>query len=232
MPRAAAFFDLDRTLISGASGYHWSRSATRAGLMKRRVLIEHAYRNVRFRMRGSTDGATDRVIGQLSEIVRDQQTAAFEALGPQVVEQVMRRVYPRAVAIARDHQAAGRPVYIATAAAQHTVDLIAARLGFDGAIGTRLEERDGLYTGAIEHFAYREGKADAMRVFAQSHDIALSSSYGYSDSESDLPMLEAVGYPVAVNPDRALAAIAAERGWEIVRFRRGRRPFAGGSPPT
>lgn len=192
--------------------------------MKRRVLIEHAYRNVRFRLRGSTDSATDRVMQQLTEIVRDQEAAAFEALGPRVVEQVMRRVYPQVVAIAREHQAAGRQVYIATAAGQQTVDLIAARLGFDGAIGTRLQERDGVYTGEIEHFAYREGKAEAMRVFAGQHDIALDLSYGYSDSESDLPMLEAVGHPVAVNPDKALAAIAADRGWEILRFRRKKKP--------
>ncbi|HWI21726.1 MAG TPA: HAD-IB family hydrolase [Baekduia sp.] len=218
--KAAAFFDLDRTLISGASGYHWSRAATKAGLMKRRTLAEHAYRNIRFRLSGSTDAATDRVMAQLSELIRGKPVADFERLGPEVVAAVVKRVYPQVLELAREHQREGRAVYIVSAAGEDTVALIAAELGLDGALGTRMARDGDFYTGEIEVFTYREGKARALREFAEENGIDLTASHAYSDSESDLPFLRAVGHPVAVNPDKALAAIALAEGWPILRFKR------------
>src|SRR4051812_38819079 len=144
--RPAAFFDLDRTLISGASGFYWSRAAARAGLIPRRVLVEHAYRNIRFRMSGSTDAGTDRVMKQLSDIIRDQPVSEFERLNPSVVAAVMPRLYPTIVELAREHQRDGRPIYIVSAATHDTVSLIAEELGFDGASGTKLQKADGRYT--------------------------------------------------------------------------------------
>jgi HAD superfamily hydrolase (TIGR01490 family) len=222
--RPAAFFDLDRTLISGASGFYWSRAAARAGLIPRRVLAEHAYRNILFRLSGSTDAGTDRVMKQLSEIIRDKPVSDFERLGPEVVAAVMPRVYPTILELAREHQRAGRPIYIASAATQDTVSLIADELGFDGAIGTRLQRSDGHYTGALDGpFSYRDGKVQGIRALAERESLSLEDSYGYSDSESDLPMLRAIGIPVAVNPDKELERVARQEGWEIVRAHRPRR---------
>jgi HAD superfamily hydrolase (TIGR01490 family) len=222
--RAAAFFDLDRTLISGASGFHWSRAAAKAGLIPRRVLVEHAYRNFRFRLSGSTDAGTDRVMKQLADIIRDKRVSDFEHLNPGVVQAVLPRVYPTILELAREHQRAGRPIYIVSAATHETVSQIAAALGFDGALGTRLQQVDGVYTGALDGpFSYREGKVVGMRQLAERESISLADSYGYSDSGSDLPMLRAVGTPVAVNPDKELERVATEEGWEIIRARRRRR---------
>jgi hypothetical protein len=123
--------------------------------------------------------------------------------------------------LAYGHQDAGRPIYICTAASQEMADALAYILGFDGAIGSRSEVVDGVYTGREGGlFAYRDGKAEAIRELAVVEGIELSSSYAYSDSESDLPMLRAVGNPVAVNPDTALARVARDAGWEVLRFDR------------
>jgi HAD superfamily hydrolase (TIGR01490 family) len=221
--KPAAFFDLDRTLISGASGFYWSRAAARAGLIGRRVLAEHAYRNIRFRLSGSTDAGTDRVMKQLADIIRGKPVSEFERLGPDVVAALLPRVYPTILELAREHQRAGRPIYIASAATQDTVALIAAELGFDGAIGTKLARSDGHYTGELDGpFSYREGKVEGMRALAERESLSLKDSYGYSDSASDLPMLRVVGVAVAVNPDKELERVARQEGWEIVRARRPR----------
>jgi HAD superfamily hydrolase (TIGR01490 family) len=138
---------------------------------------------------------------------------------------ILPRVYPQMLDVAWRHQDAGRPVFIVTAASQEIADLLATVLVFDGGIGARSEVRDGVYTGRPEGpFTYREGKAQAIREVAASERIDLGDSWAYSDSESDLPMLQVVGHPVAVNPDAELARVAREEGWEIMRFDRlGRR---------
>jgi phosphoserine phosphatase len=121
--------------------------------------------------------------------------------------------------VAWEHQDAGRPVFIVTAASQEMAELLAHVLHFDGGIGSRSEVRDGIYTGKpAGPFTYREGKAEAIREVAAERGIDLAESYAYSDSESDLPMMRAVGHPVAVNPDSALESVAREEGWQIMRF--------------
>jgi phosphoserine phosphatase len=121
--------------------------------------------------------------------------------------------------VVRDHQDAGRPAFIATAASQPAAEILAETLGMDGAIGTRWEIVDGLYTGRLDGpFAYGEGKATRLREFAAERGIDLRESWAYSDAASDLPMLEAVGHPVAVNPDAALAEIAKRENWDVLRF--------------
>lgn len=217
--RGAAIFDLDRTLMAGSSGFHWARAAAGAGLISKRQLAHDAWQNLRFRLQGSTDATTDKVIARVGEMLRGRRVAEFERLAPQVLAGVLPRLYPQMLKIAWEHQDAGRRVYIATAASQDTADVIAHVLSFDGAIGTPIEKVDGLYTGKLSGpMAYREGKARAVRELALEQDIDLAASYGYSDSESDLPMLRAVGHPVAVNPDAELARVAGEEGWEILRF--------------
>ncbi len=222
---AAAFFDLDRTLMAGSSGFHWARAAAGAGLMSRRRLAADAWQNVLFRLRGSTDEGTERVKARVSAMLRDKPVRDFERLGPQVLAGVLPRMYPQMLRVAWDHQDAGRRVYIVTAASQQTAEMIAHVLGFDGALGSPLEIRDGRYTGVFTGpLNYREGKAERMRELAAREGISLADSYAYSDSESDLPMLRVVGHPVAVNPDGPLAKVAREQGWEVMRFERiGRR---------
>jgi HAD superfamily hydrolase (TIGR01490 family) len=219
--RGAAFFDLDRTLMSGSSGFYWARAAAAAGLMSRRRLAADAFENVRFRLRGSTDEGTERVKARVGAMLAGRHRRDFVRLGPQVLAGVLPRLYPQMLRIAWDHQDAGRPVFIATAASQDTADMIAHVLGFDGALGTPLESVDGVYTGRLSGpMAYGEGKAEALRTLAEREGFDLTASYAYSDSSSDLPMLETVGHPVAVNPDAELARRAREGDWEVLRFDR------------
>jgi len=217
--RAAAFFDLDRTLMAGSSGFHWARAAYRAGLVSRGRLAADAWENLKFRLRGSTDEATDAVRERVGKMIAGQRVRDLGRLAPQVLAGVLPRLYPQMLRVAYDHQDAGRRVYICTAASQEMADMMAHVLDFDGALGSRSEIVDGHYTGRPGGpFAYREGKAQLMRELAAEQGIDLEASYAYSDSESDLPMLRAVGHPVAVNPDSALARLAREEGWEILRF--------------
>jgi HAD superfamily hydrolase (TIGR01490 family) len=148
-----------------------------------------------------------------------------------VLAGVLPRLYPQMLEIAWQHQDAGRPVFIVTAATQDTAAMIAHVLGFDGGLGTPLEAVDGLYTGRLAGpFAYRDGKPQLIRELAAQRGLDLAESYAYSDSESDLPMLRAVGHPVAVNPDGTLSRVAREEGWDVLRFDRlgGRLKMMGG----
>ena len=215
----AAFFDLDRTLMAGSSGFHWAREARRAGLISRRRLAADAFVNLRFRLEGSTDAATDKVRERVGAMIAGRRVRDLQRLSPRVLSRVLPRLYPQMLAVAYAHQDTGRRVYIVTAASQEMAELLAHVLGFDGGIGSRSEVVDGVYTGrAGGPFTYREGKARALRELAEAEEIDLARSWAYSDSESDLPMLRAVGHPVAVNPDAVLARIARDEGWAVMRF--------------
>jgi HAD superfamily hydrolase (TIGR01490 family) len=144
----------------------------------------------------------------------------IERLSPHLLAGVLPRIYPQMLAEVHSHQDAGRPTFIVSAAGNGLVEGLARVLGMEGGIGTRYDvDGDGRLTGHIlEPFVYGAGKVTAMRRFADEHDVDLASSWAYSDSASDLPMLRAVGNPVAVNPDAELAVIAAEEGWRVMRF--------------
>ena len=221
----AAFFDLDRTLMAGSSAFEFGRAAYKAGLITRRRLAADAWANLRFRLQGSTDAGTAELRDRISEALRGVRVRDLQRLGPDVLAGVLPRVYPQMLQIAYDHQDAGRPVFICTAASQEMAELMAMVLTFDGAVGSVSEVVDGYYTGEPGGpFTYREGKAQAIRELAEREAIDLAASYAYSDSESDLPMLELVGHPVVVNPDATLRRVAKERGWDVLRFDRlGRR---------
>ena len=221
----AAFFDLDRTLMAGSSAYQFGRVAFKAGLINRRRLAADTWENVRFRMRGSTDDGMEAIKTRIFALLEGVSVRDMQRLAPAVLAGVLPRLYPKMLAIAYEHQDAGRPIFICTAAAQEMAELLAIVLTFDGAVGSVAEVIDGVYTGREGGpFNYREGKAQAIRELAAREDIDLAASYAYSDSESDLPMLRLVGHPVAVNPDKELARVARQEGWEIMRFERlGRR---------
>jgi HAD superfamily hydrolase (TIGR01490 family) len=218
----AAFFDLDRTLMEGSSAFQFGRAAYRAGLMSRRRLVADAWANLRFRLRGATDEDTHALRNRISESLAGVRVRDLQRLGAPVLVGVLPRVYPQVLAIAHDHQEAGRPAYIATAASQELAELLAHVLVLDGGIGSQFSKvSDGVYTGEPSGlFVYGEDKARAIEQLADREGIDLSASYGYSDSASDLPMLRRVGHAVVVNPDRDLLRVARQEGWEVLRIDR------------
>jgi HAD superfamily hydrolase (TIGR01490 family) len=220
-PRAAAFFDLDKTLIEGSSALHFARAAYKHGMLSRRRLVGDAWANLRFRVQGSTDEGTDLLRQRILDAIAGQRVVDLRRLGPDVLAGILPLLYREVLEEAYAHQDAGRPAYIVTAASQELAEVLAAVLVLDGGIGMRSEVRDGVYTGRpAGPFTYREGKAEAIREIAAREGIDLGESYAYSDSESDLPMMRAVGHPVAVNPDAALEKVARAEGWRIMRFDR------------
>jgi HAD superfamily hydrolase (TIGR01490 family) len=216
---------LDKTLMEGSSALHFARASYKAGQLSKRQLARDAWANIRFRLEGSTDEATEALRKRVYEAIAGRRVVDLARLTPDILKGILPLVYPQMLDVAWRHQDAGRRVYIVTAASQEIAELLATVLVFDGGIGARSEVRDGVYTGRPEGpFTYRDGKAEAIRQVAAREGIDLGDSWAYSDSESDLPMLRAVGHPVAVNPDAALARVARQEGWEIMRFDRlGRR---------
>jgi HAD superfamily hydrolase (TIGR01490 family) len=229
MSGAAAFFDLDKTLMAGSSGMQFARVATRHGVVGRRQLASWAVEHLRYRLRGTTDARTTEVLRVARELIAGVPVRSVERMTPEVLAAILPRVYPQMLDEVHAHQDAGRATFIVSAAGNGVVEHLASVLGMDGGIGTRYEvDAEGAFTGRFEGpFVYGPGKVEAMEAFAAGHDIDLGDSYAYSDSISDLPMLRAVGHPVVVNPDPALAEIAREEGWQRMRFERlGRRLVA------
>jgi HAD superfamily hydrolase (TIGR01490 family) len=226
MSKAAAFFDLDKTLMAGSSGMQFARVAARGGVVSRRQLWSWGVEHLRYRLRGTTDEKTSEVLRVARDLITGVPAKTIERMGPEVMAAILPRVYPQMLEEVHAHQDAGRPTFIVSAAGNDVVESLAAVLGMEGGIGTRYEvDAEGNFTGRLDGpFVYGPGKVTAMAEFATRHDIDLAASYAYSDSLSDLPMLRAVGHPVAVNPDPPLAAIAKEERWQTLRFERlGRR---------
>jgi HAD superfamily hydrolase (TIGR01490 family) len=224
--KSAAFFDLDKTLMAGSSGMHFARVAARHGVVSRRQLARWGRDHLRYRLRGASDEETQEVLKVARELITGVPAVEIDRMGAEVMASILPRVYPQMLDELYAHQDAGRPTFIVSAAGNDLVASLARVLGADDGIGTRYEvDAEGRFTGRLEGpFVYGDGKVDAMRRFADAHGIDLGASYAYSDSASDLPMLRAVGNPVAVNPDPQLAAVAAEEGWEVMRFEKlGRR---------
>jgi len=228
-PRAAAFFDLDKTLMAGSSGMQFARIAANQGIVGKRQLTRWGFEHLRYRLRGTTDARTAEVLKVARELITGVDARTIERMGPEVMAAILPRVFPQMLEEVYAHQDAGRPTFIVSAAGNGVVEQLAHVLGMDGGIGTKYETNaEGCFTGRLDGpFVYGEGKVTAMREFAASHRIELADSYAYSDSLSDLPMLRAVGNPVAVNPDPPLAEIARAEGWQVMRFERlGRRLVA------
>jgi HAD superfamily hydrolase (TIGR01490 family) len=229
LSRAAAFFDLDKTLMAGSSGMQFARVATRHGLVGRRQLASWGVEHLRYRLRGTTDERTAEVLRVARETIAGVPARDLERMNPEVMAAILPRVYPQMLDEVYAHQDVGRQTFIVSAAGSGVVEPLARVLGMDGGIGTRYEVgEDGALTGRFDgSFVYGQGKVEAMETFAAEHEIDLAASYAYSDSLSDLPMLRAVGHPVVVNPDPALAELASEEGWQTMRFERlGRRLVA------
>ena len=219
MGSAAAFFDLDRTVIRRSSVLALAPSFRRYGLISRLDLARSAFWQVLFVLRGASAERVRSASEDGMSILKGFSVDDMRRLVGDAMEPVLRPlVYEEPLQLVRRHRDRGDRVYIVSATLQEIVERIADDLGFDGAIGSTCEIVDGVYTGRSLRAAHGNGKAEAVRVLAAEERIDLAASTAYSDSYSDVPFLEAVGHPVAANPDRRLRRIAAARGWPVVRF--------------
>jgi HAD superfamily hydrolase (TIGR01490 family) len=217
---SAAFFDLDRTLISGSSAFTLALAARSMKMMPTHELARDAVTAATFKFRGdhdtgASDNARDRVLG----FVKGQRQDDLLALNERVLPTLLGKIRPEARRLVDIHRHAGRATYIVSAAPHEIVEPLAISLGMTHGIGTRGKVMDGVYTGELDGpFTYGQGKVDAIEEIARFEGYDLRLCYAYSDSSSDLPMLSAVGHPVAVNPDSKLERHAREHGWPIVIF--------------
>lgn len=218
---AAAFFDLDRTLISGSSAFDFGIAAWRNDLIPTGELLSDAWNALTFKLVGATDERSEAVRDRILGAVEGAEQAQLLALNEEIVPRILEKVRPESRGLLEMHHEAGRDTWIVSASPVELVDPLAKALGMTGGIGTTSEVADGRYTGRLEGpFVYGEGKAEAIRALAEERGYDLRLSYSYSDSASDLPMMELVGHPVAVNPDRPLISVAHQRGWPMVEFSR------------
>jgi HAD superfamily hydrolase (TIGR01490 family) len=224
----AAFFDLDKTLMAGSSGMVFARVANRKGFVPRGQLAKWGFDHLRYRLRGSSDEQTNAVLEVAKRIFAEMPEREVERMAPEVLAGILPRIYPPMLDEVHLHQDEGRATFIVSAAGNDLVKTLAAVLGMEGGIGTRWAVgTDGKYTGEMDGpFVYGNGKVEAMRQFADRHDIDMDASYAYSDSASDLPMLRSVGHAVVVNPDGPLLEIARQEGWRVMRFEKLGRKLA------
>ena len=218
---SAAFFDLDKTIIATSSSAAFSRPFMRQGLVTRADAVRAAYAQFLFEIGGADERQTSRLRDALSELVKGWDVAKVTAIVDETIHDLIDPVvYEEALALIRRHQANGRDVIIVSASGSELVAPIADLLGAEHWIASHMEVKDGLYTGEITFYAYGEQKAVAMRELAAQRGYDLASSYAYTDSITDAPMLTAVGHGFVVNPDRALRRAAIKNGWGVLRFRR------------
>ena len=214
-----AFFDLDKTIIARSSTLAFGVPFYRSGLIGRSDMLRSVCAQLIFRFAGAGHGQMERIRAYVSALccgwpadqVREIVAANLERL-------VVPYVYPDALALLESHKTAGRDVVIVSTSGHEIVQPIGELLGADHVIATRMVIADGCYTGDFELYAYGAEKEAAMRRFAADRGASLENCFAYSDSVTDLPMLEAVGHPHVVNPDRGLRGIAAARGWPVIGF--------------
>jgi HAD superfamily hydrolase (TIGR01490 family) len=217
----AAFFDLDKTVISKSSSLALTRPMYRAGLVSRSTLFRGAYAQLVYLMVGADEKRMDQVKESMANLTKGwDREQVEEVIREALTDLIDPYIYLEALDLMELHRAKGRRVYIVSSSPEEVVKPLAEHLGDVEVIASRAEVVDGKYTGQIEFYCYGESKAVAMREVAEREGIDLSESYAYSDSVTDLPMLEAVGHPVAVNPDRDLRRLAEKRAWQTRDFRR------------
>ena len=226
MAKPAAFFDLDRTLMSGSSTFYFGKAVYREGLISGRRLVGDAIGALLFQLFGASDEKSEALRDRILASVAGTEAETFDHLSPQVIDELLPRIRPEAQALLDRHLEAGRDVFIISASPVEIVAELAEALGISGGLGTESEIVDGVYTGRLAApFCYGEGKAEVLRTLARRRGYDLDKCYAYSDSISDLPMMQLVGNPIAVNPDRSLMSVAHRRGWPVVEFNRERKRF-------
>ncbi|MGB9011864.1 MAG: HAD-IB family hydrolase [Aeromicrobium sp.] len=219
--KSAAFFDLDKTIIARSSTLAFSKPFFHGGLLTRRAVLRSAYANFMFAVSGADHDQLEKMRAYLTEMVAGWDVETVRQVVSETLHTIIDPlVFDEAVRLIEDHQAAGRDVVIVSASGTEVVEPIGAMLGVDHVIATTLVETQGKYTGEVDFYAYGPHKATAMQKLAEELGYDLAASYAYSDSETDAPMLEAVGHPFAVNPDKTLRALAIANEWPILVFDR------------
>ena len=218
--RPAAFFDLDKTIIAKSSTLAFGRSFYNGGLINRRAVLRTAYAQFVYLAGGADHDQMERMRQFLSAMATGWDVEQVKEIVAETLHELIDPlIYSEAAALIAEHKAAGRDVVIVSTSGSEVVEPIAEMLGADLAIGTRMAVgEDGKYSGQIEFYAYAENKAKAIIELAAERGYDLSRSFAYSDSATDVPMLEAVGHPYAVNPDRTLRREATAREWPILVF--------------
>jgi HAD superfamily hydrolase (TIGR01490 family) len=217
----AAFFDLDKTIISRSSSLALSRPMYRAGMVTRGQLVRGAYAQLVYALVGADERKMERLKDGMLQLTKGWDRVEVERLVREVlIEVIDPYVYQEALDLMALHRSEGRQIYIVSSSPEEVVRPLAGHFGVSGVIATRARIVDGRYTGELEYYAYGESKAEAIRSLAERVGLDLAGSYAYTDSITDLPMLEAVGHPVAVNADRELRKEAETRGWDTRDFRR------------
>jgi HAD superfamily hydrolase (TIGR01490 family) len=215
----AAFFDLDRTLISRSSSLSLAPVFHRRGLLRRRDRTKALFAQLVFVRYGAGTSRVGQTAESAMAFLKGLPVEEMRAIVAEAVDSAFKpHVYRDALDLVARHRERGEKSYIVSAALQEIVDALVTELGLDGGLGSAAEVEDGTYTGRLERRLDGRAKAEALAMLAREDGIDLAESTAYSDSSSDVPFLEAVGYPVAVNPDRRLRGIAAERGWRVLRF--------------
>jgi HAD superfamily hydrolase (TIGR01490 family) len=220
-PRAAAFFDLDKTVIAKSSTLAFGKPFYKGGLVNRRAVLKSSYAQFVYLLQGADADSMDRMRDYLKTLCTGWPVQQVTDIVAETLHELIHPlVYAEAVALFARHHAAGRDVVLVSSSGEEVVGPIGVMLGVDHVVATRMVVQDGRYTGDIAFYAYGEHKATALGGLADAHGYDLAACYAYSDSMTDLPMLDAVGHPHAVNPDKGLRRVATERGWPVLDFRR------------
>jgi len=216
----AAFFDLDKTIVARSSPLALGRSFFKEGLISRSFLMKSLYAQLMFQLMGADEDKMERMRLEAAKLTAGWEQEKVRSVVTEVLEEVMSPlIYSEALELMHDHRAAGRLVCIVSSSPEEVVEPLAKMLYVDRYIATRPEIVDGKYTGELDFYAYGPQKAEAIKALAEELDLDLEGSFAYSDSVTDLPMLEVVGNPVVVNPDKGLRRLAAERDWQVEFFR-------------
>ena len=217
--RTAAFFDLDKTVLAKSSTLAFSKPFFSQGLINRRAVLKSTYAQFLFLMSGADHDQMDRMRSYITTMCTGWDVEQVKSVVGETLHDIVDPlVFAEAAVLIADHKLCGRDVVIVSASGEEIVGPIARALGATHAMATRMVVEDGRYTGEIEFYCYGEGKAEAIRALAAREGYALQHCYAYSDSITDLPMLETVGHPTVVNPDRALRKEAGTRGWPVRSF--------------
>lgn len=218
----AAFFDLDKTILAKSSSLAFAKPLYQGGLIGRSAVLKSAYAQFVYLTSGADHDQMEQMRTYMQALCAGWPVEQVRQIVADTLDEVVDPiVYTEAMDLIAEHRAAGRDVIVISSSGTEIVEPICARLGVDRAVGTQMAVDDeGLYTGEILFYAYGEAKAEAMRALSAEFGYDLDDSFAYTDSATDLPMLEVVGHPVAVNPDADLRKIALEREWPVVDFAR------------
>lgn len=230
-PRAAAFFDLDNTLLRGASIFYLARGLYARKFFGTRDVLRFGYQQARFRLGAENSDHVDEARAAALTFIADRSVAELKDIGEEIFDRYMAgKIWPGTLELAQRHLEQGQRVWLVTATPVEVATIIAKRIGLTGAIGTVAEHADGFYTGRlVGDLLHGPAKAEAVRALATRNGLELGLCAAYSDSANDIPMLSLVGHPCAINPDSELRTYAKQNGWSIKDYRGRRRNTAIGT---